>query len=53
MWYEITGTLAAPGYLSAEWNAAGSCSQAFTPLAGLPVWLGQHVYDDLDHDTAC
>lgn len=53
MWYGITGSLAAPGYLSAEWNAAGSCSQAFTPLARLPVWLGQHVYDDLDHDTAC
>ena len=53
MWLIITGSLSAPGYLSAEWNAAGSCTEAFTPLARLPVWLGQHVYDHLDHDTAC
>jgi len=53
MWYLITGTLAAPGNLSAEWNAAGSCAVPFSPLTQMPVWLGQHVYDHLDHDTAC
>ncbi len=53
MWLEITGTLAAPGNLSAEWNAAGSCTEPFSPLTRMPVWLGQHVYNDLDHDTAC
>jgi hypothetical protein len=53
MWYLITGTLAAPGNLSAEWNAAGSCSVPFSPLTPMPVWLGQHVYSHLDHDTAC
>jgi hypothetical protein len=53
MWLQITGSQMAPGYLSAEWNAAGSCSVPFTPMARLPVWLGQHVYNDLDHDTAC
>ncbi len=53
MWWLITGSLALPGYLSAVWNAAGSCGAAFAPQSTLPVWLGQHVYDDLDHDTAC
>lgn len=53
MWFIITGTLAAPGNLSAEWNAAGSCFDPFSPLTRMPVWLGQHVYDHLDHDTAC
>jgi hypothetical protein len=53
MWFEITGVLAAPGNLSAEWNAAGACAVPFSPLTPLPVWLGQHVYSDLDHDTAC
>ncbi len=53
MWYLITGTLAAPGNLSAEWNAAGSCAVPFSPLTQMPVWLGQHVYNGLDHDTAC
>ena len=53
MWYLITGTLAAPGNLSAEWNAAGSCAVPFSPLTQMPVWLGQHVYNHLDHDTAC
>jgi len=53
MWLLITGTLMAPGYLSAEWNAAGSCTTPFTPMKQVPVWLGQHVYNDLDHDTAC
>jgi hypothetical protein len=53
MWFQITGVLAAPGHISAEWNAAGSCSEPFTPVTNAPVWLGQHVYNDLDHDTAC
>ena len=53
MWIEITGTLAAPGNISAEWNAAGSCSTPFSPLTQVPVWIGQHVYNDLDHDAAC
>jgi hypothetical protein len=53
MWLMITGSLSAPGYISAEWNAAGSCSLPFTPLKSEPVWLAQHVYSDLDHDTAC
>jgi hypothetical protein len=53
MWLLITGSMMAPGYLSAEWNAAGACGVPFTPMTQLPVWLGQHVYDDLDHDTAC
>jgi hypothetical protein len=53
MWFIITGTLAAPGNLSAEWNAAGSCFDPFSPLTRMPVWLGQHVYNHLDHDTAC
>ena len=53
MWLEITGVLAAPGNLSAEWNAAGSCAAPFSPLTPMPVWLGQHVFDSLDHDTAC
>jgi len=53
MWLMITGTLSAPGYISAEWNAAGSCSMPVTPLKSVPVWLAQHVYDNLDHDTAC
>jgi hypothetical protein len=25
----------------------------FSPLTPMPVWLGQHVYRHLDHDTAC
>jgi hypothetical protein len=53
MWFIITGTLAAPGNLSAEWNAAGSCFDPFSPLTQMPVWLGQHVYNHLDHDSAC
>ena len=53
MWLMITGSMMAPGYLSAEWNAAGSCTVPFTRMTQLPVWLGQHVYNDLDHDTAC
>lgn len=53
MWLEVTGVPVAPGHISAEWNAAGSCSVSFTPLTSAPVWLGQHVFDDLDHDTAC
>ena len=53
MWLMITGSMMAPGYLSAEWNAAGSCTVPFTRMTQLPVWLGQHVYSDLDHDTAC
>lgn len=53
MWLQITGTLSAPGYVSAEWNAAGSCSLPFTPLTRVPVWLAQHVYGHLDHDSAC
>ena len=53
MWLLITGTLSAPGYVSAEWNAAGSCALPFTPLTRLPVWLAQHAHSDLDHDTAC
>lgn len=53
MWLVIMGTLTAPGYVSAEWNAGGSCSMPFTPLSRLPVWLAQHVYKHLDHDTAC
>ena len=53
MWFIITGVLAAPGNISAEWNAAGSCFDTFSPLTRMPVWLGQHVYDHLDHDTAC
>ncbi len=53
MWLRITGTLSAPGYISGEWTAGGSCSMPFTPLSGVPVWLAQHVYAHLDHDTAC
>jgi len=53
MWLMITGTLSAPGYVSAEWNARGSCTMPFTPLSGVPVWLAQHAGGHLDHDSAC
>jgi hypothetical protein len=53
MWIEITGVMQAPGNLSAEWNASGSCSTSFTRLAEVPVWLAQHTYNNLDHDSAC
>lgn len=53
MWWIITGVLAAPGNISAEWNASGPCFDPFSPLTRMPVWVGQHVYDHLDHDTAC
>ena len=52
MWLMITGVDAAPGNISAEWNAAHSCTP-FTPLVNVPVWLSQSTYDHLDHDTAC
>ncbi len=52
-WHAITGTLAAPSHVSAEWSAVGSCSASFTPLTRVPVWLAQHMYDNLDHDVAC
>ena len=53
MWIQITGVMQAPGYLSAEWNAGGSCATSFTRLAEVPVWLAQHTYGNLDHDVAC
>ncbi|HEY2594517.1 MAG TPA: hypothetical protein VGK33_11505, partial [Chloroflexota bacterium] len=53
MWHAITGTLAAPSPISAEWSAVGSCSAPFTPLTRVPVWLAQHTYGGLDHDIAC